>query len=216
MAANHDHELIPDPTGQQTSDDPAERRRYFRVEDHIILEYALLADGEREHVIKTLRDDHPSRHLIASSFASTSQQMQYVLRRIQEREPEIALYLQTLNEKLDLLARQLAMESTELTDQTPRRVDISASGACFEAAQPMEPGQLVDLKMLLFPSLDYIRSVGRVVRCAETTEAQQESAFSIAVDFDYLRDDDRELLVQHVVKKQSSQLRAERPDLPDD
>ena len=70
--------------------------------------------------------------------------------------------------------------------------------------------------MLLFPSLDYIRSVGRVVRCAETTEAQQESAFSIAVDFDYLRDDDRELLVQHVVKKQSSQLRAERPDLPDD
>ena len=212
MAANRHHELTQDLCAP---DDPAERRRYFRVEDRIILEYHPLADSERQGVIKALRDDHPSRHLIASSFSSTSQQMQYVLRKIQEREPEIALYLQTLNEKLDLLARQLAMETTELTQRTPRRVDISAAGVCFEAAEPIEPGQLMDLKMMLFPSLDYIRAVGRVVRCAETREVSQAPGFSIAVDFDYLRDDDRELLVQHVVKKQSSKLRGERSDLPD-
>ncbi len=213
MAISRHHDLTEDPLAP---DDPAERRRYFRVHDHIILEYQPLAESEREEIIKALRDDNPSRHLIASSFSSTSQQMQYVLRKIQEREPEIALYLQTLNEKMDLLARQLAMETTELTQRTPRRVDISAAGVCFEAAEPVEPGQLMDLKMMLFPSLDYIRAVGRVVRCAETRETPQAPGFSIAVDFDYLRDDDRELLVQHVVKKQSSELREERTDPPYD
>ena len=195
---------------QRASEDPAERRRYFRVEDHILLEYRLLTDSEREETIRALRDDNPSRHLVASSFANTSQQMQYVLHKVQEREPEIALYLQTLNEKLDLLARQLAMEATEFSDRTPRRVDISAAGLGFDAPELMQVDQLMDIKMLLFPSLDYIRAIGRVVRCVEASETQARPTFRVAVDFDIIRDDDRELLVQHVVKKESSRLREER------
>ena len=195
---------------QQAAEDAADRRRYFRVEDHILLEYRLLASSEREEIVKTLRDDNPNRHLIASSFANTSQQMQYVLHKVQEREPEIALYLQTLNEKLDLLARQLAMETTEFKDRTPRRVDISAAGLGFDAPEPMAADQLLDIRMLLFPSLDYIRALGRVVRCGEAFEALGKPAFPVAVDFDFIRDDDRELLVQHVIRKESSQLREER------
>ncbi len=194
----------------QASEDAAERRRYFRVEDHILMEYRLLAGSERQEVVRTLRDDHPSRHLIASSFANTSRQMQYVLHKIQEREPEIALYLQTLNEKLDSLARQLATEATAFRDQTLRRVDISAAGLGFDAPEQMEADQLLEIKMLLSPSLDFIRAIGRVVRCVEAFEAQDRPAFRIAVDFDFIRDDDRELLVQHVVRKESSQLREER------
>ncbi len=196
---------------QQAAEDAADRRRYFRIEDHILLEYRLLESSQREEIIKTLRDDNPSRHLIASSFANTSQQMQYVLHTVQEREPEIALYLQTLNEKLDLLARQLAMETTEFKDRTPRRVDISAAGLGFDAPDLMEADQLMDIRMLLFPSLDYVRALGRVVRCSgEAFEVQGWPAFRIAVDFDFVRDDDRELLVQHVIRKESSQLREER------
>ncbi len=209
MATDRHSSLTEARQAHAASDEPAERRRYFRVEDDIILEYRPLAESEREELIKALRDGNPSRHLIASSFASTSQQMQHLLRKIQEREPAVALCLQALNEKLDLLARQLAMETTEITDQTLRRVDISAAGLAFEAAGPVQVDQLLELKMLLFPSLDYIRAVGRVVRC---TRARQGADFNIAADFDYLRDDDRELLVQHVMRKESSRLREERTD----
>lgn len=195
---------------QRAPEDPADRRRYFRVEDHILLEYRLLPDSEREEIIKALRDDNPSRHLIASSFANTSQQMQYVLHKVQEREPEIALYLQTLNEKLDLLARQLAMETTEFKDRTPRRVDVSAAGLGFDAPEMIPADQLMDIKMMLFPSLDYIRAVGRVVRCGEAFDTPAGPAFKVAVDFDFVRDDDRELLIQHVIRTESSQLREER------
>ncbi len=210
MATSHYPGARQGQEAEQTSEDPAERRRYFRVEDHILMEYRLLAGSEREAVVTTLRDDHPSRHLIASSFANTSQQMQYVLHKIQEREPEIALYLQTLNEKLDSLARQLAMEATEFRDRTPRRVDISAAGLGFDAPEQMEADQLLEIQMLLSPSLDFVRAIGRVVRCVAALEAQRRPAFRIAVDFDFIRDDDRELLVQHVVRKESSRLRENR------
>ncbi len=196
----------------EATGDAAERRRYFRVEDHLILEYRPLAPGEREHAVQNLKEDQPSRHLIASSFASTSQQMKYVLRKVQEREPEIALYLETLNEKLDLLARQLAMETTELSEQRPRKVDISAAGISFEADHSLEENSLLDLKMLLFPSFDYIRAVGRVVRCQAIGDTQEGRVYRLAVDFDYLRDDDLELLAQHVTKKESSRIREERAD----
>ncbi|MDJ0861216.1 MAG: PilZ domain-containing protein [Gammaproteobacteria bacterium] len=212
MAAEYQPEVSgAEPIGQG-SDDAAERRRYFRVEDRIILQHRPLADDERGPLVEELRDHSQSRHLLASSFASTSQQMQGVLRKVQEREPDVALYLQALNEKIDLLARQLALETTELSKQPPRWVDISAAGLCFEAPDPIQIGQLVELKMLLAPSFDYVRAIGRVVRCAE---ADRGTLFRVAVDFDYLRDDDRELLVQHVLRKQTSVLREQRGDAPE-
>ena len=54
-----------------------------------------------------------------------------------------------------------------------------------------------------------IMTVGAVVTCNEIPT--DESPYRLGVDFSYIRDDDQELLVKHVVQKQSRSIRKTRP-----
>ena len=188
----------------------AERRRYFRIDDRAILKYRVLPPGEREAIVARLSRAPATRHALANTFANVSQQMQHLLRRIEQTEPDIALCLDTLNEKLDMLARQLSLEASQMADEPVRAVNVSAAGICFEAEDALDPGGLLELRLLLLPSYVGVSAVGTVVRCDETAPEESDLPYRIAVDFDYLRDDDRELLVQHVVRRETEQLRDSR------
>lgn len=190
--------------------DEAERRRYFRVDDRAILKYRGLSPGEREALVARLSRAPATRQALANNFANISQQMQRLLRKVEQTEPEIALCLETLNEKLDTLARQLSLEASEMADEPVRAVNLSAAGIRFEAKDGLDPGRVLELRLLLLPSCVGVSAVGTVVRCDDAAPGGSRLPYRIAVDFDYLRDDDRELLVQHVVRRQTEQLRKSR------
>ena len=207
---------IPSPAQEHRSPDGAERRRYFRIEDRVILKYQALAPVDADSLVARLQYDHPSRHQIANTFADTSQQMQYLLRKIEETEPDIAECLDTLNQKLDLLARQLSLEASQMENEPVRWANVSAAGICFEAEDAISPGSVLELNLLLLPSYARISAVGEVVRCEENTADEPGLPFRVAADFVYLPETDRELLVQHVVKRETQLLRQQRGDESDD
>ncbi len=205
----------PEPTQERESADKAERRRYFRIDDRLVLKYRPVAPGEAESLVARLEYEYPTRHQIANTFSNTSQQMQYLLHKIQDTNPDVAHCLSSLNQKLDMLARQLSLEASEMENEPVRHVNISASGVCFEAETAASPGSLVELKLLLLPSCIRISAVGKVIRCDDNTADEPGLPFRIAVYFEYLPEADRELLVQHVVKRESLLLRDRRGDEPD-
>ena len=53
-----------------------------------------------------------------------------------------------------------------------------------------------------------------MVRCDEAGRDAEGLRYRIGVDFDFLRDEDRELLVQHVIKKETMRLGETRGKLP--
>ena len=64
---------------------------------------------------------------------------------------------------------------------------------------------------MLLPSHRYIKAYGKVVGCRERLEVEAaEQRYEVAVDFKYIRDEDREVLIQHIFRKQAAQLRTER------
>ena len=185
--------------------DHAERRRYYRIEDRVTLTYRIVSAQDYQALMEPGHEPRAEEYSIAGTFAQLNRQTESLLRRIKETDPDIGRYLASLNDKLDLLARSLAMEASELADESPQLVDLSAVGIAFSHQTELPPTTLLELKLLLFPSLVTVHALARVVRCAPG-----KNGFRIAVEFDYLADSDRELLIQHILHKESDLLRTRR------
>lgn len=187
-----------------------ERRRYFRIADLLAVKHRVLSREEADQLEEALRSEHPNRYSLTGTFATLTQQMDGLMRKIKPRNSDIALYLENLNYKLDMLARSLLLEDNEMLDQPVSEVDLSAGGIAFEQATPLKPGSLLELKMLLYPSLLQITALGEVVRCEHPNKIDPNAVYSTAVDFAYIRTDDRELLIQHVIKREAVLLEKRR------
>ncbi len=188
---------------------PSDRRRFFRVQDHIALKFRQVLPAELEELISNLSSQETTRLSLPGTFAATSRRMEHLLRKIKETQPDLATYLKSLNEKLDIIARALFMENSDLADVSPCEVDLSASGVAFRSEVYLKPGGNIELKLLIFPSLIHITTIGVVIR-SERSGEPSERPYDVAVDFDFIREKDRELIIQHVLRKEVSDLRKEQ------
>ncbi len=180
-----------------------ERRRFFRVEDEIVLVYRPIAPED-------MPDPSQFQNQVLDPFSLTStleyltQESHAHLRRIERDNPDVAEYLKTLERKIDVLAQALMISNNRLVDQPTRKVNLSAAGIAFDADQPIAEGGLLELKMVLPPSLVGIVTFGRVVYCSP---CEGEKSWRVGVDFLSMREQDREVLIRHVVKRQLALLR---------
>ncbi len=181
----------------------SERRRFFRVEDEIVLVYRPIAPED-------MPDPAQFQNQLLDPFSLTStleyltQESHAHLRRIERDHPEVAEYLRSLERKIDVLAQALMISNNRLVDQPTRKVNLSAAGIAFDADQPIAEGSLLELKMVLPPSLVGIVTFGRVVHCSPR---EGEKSWRVGVDFLSMREQDREVLIRHVVKRQLTLLR---------
>lgn len=185
-----------------------ERRRYFRIEDEIILFFSEISPDEvpdsDRYQESPLDNFALSARLDLLTAESRSQ-----LRKVEREHPVVADFLKCLEQKIDLIAQALLSSDEELKGQPTRRVSLSASGLAFEAERGFDLGAMLELKMVLPPSLVGILTYGRVVY-SRYHPAGDNNGFQVAVDFAGLRESDRELLIRHVVKRQLQQLRDQR------
>ncbi|WP_455233913.1 PilZ domain-containing protein [Thiogranum longum] len=188
-----------------------ERREYFRIDDEIALDYRVIDQTEVEQLVDKIKSRLVDRFTAASSFAATSRQMAHAIHKVQNQSPELARCLQALDQKLNLIAQMFVSEEIHLEEQATREVNISAGGVAFRAQHEMAPGSLLELRMVLFPSLVGILTVSRVVQCEPADDGNRQFPWQIAVEYEHLRESDRELLVRHIMSKETQRLRAGRP-----
>lgn len=187
-----------------------DQRRYFRVRDQVALRYQVVPAADVERVRGEVLAGGKSRVTLPSTFTAAAPQMERLLRRIKAEEPDIAAYLDLLNRKLDLMAEALSREDNELLDHPTCEVDLSGSGLSFPADEEISPYTSVRLELLLFPSLIQLRVLGEVARCIPAPEGAAGAPYRCAVELTTIREEDREVLIQHVMQRQSERLRAER------
>jgi c-di-GMP-binding flagellar brake protein YcgR len=115
-----------------------------------------------------------------------------------------------VNDKLDMLARAFSIAESEMANWPPQKVCLSAGGISFEAQAPLPIGTQLKVTMVVFPSLVHVIALASVVRCRPSSS--QEAKHRVAVEFTDIADQDRELLIQHIVQRESHRLRARRID----
>lgn len=181
-----------------------ERRRYFRIEDEIILVYrpVPLEEVPEPEQFQSRFGDHLS---LPSTLEYLSRESQVPLRLIQRDYPEVAKYLEILERKIQLLAQAFMISHHHLIDQPTCKVNLSASGIAFDAEQAIAQGQVLELKLVIPPALVGILTFGKVIYCQPG-----DGRYRVGVDFLALRDQDREFLIRHIIKRQLSLLREQR------
>lgn len=185
-----------------------DRRRYFRIDDELTLIYREIAECD-------VPDANQFKHEVLDSISLSTavefltQDSRVLLSKIERSQPEVAGFLKTLERKIDLIAQTILMTDRDLSDKPTKKVNISASGLSFDAEDSIDPGTIIELKMVLPPSLVAFVSYGKVVYC-NTCEGKEQFSHRMGVDFLSLRDQDRELLIRYIVKRQIQQLREQK------
>jgi len=189
-----------------------ERREYFRIADEIALDYRLLKDEEVDGLLERMRSRLVDRFTAASSFAATTRQMAHLIHKVQTESPELARCLQAIDQKLNMIAQLFVSEQMALDDQPTREVSLSAGGVAFRAQHELRTDSLLELRMVLFPSMIGILTISRVIHCERMDDGNSQFPWQVAVEYEHLRETDRELLVRHIMAKETEQLRAQRSE----
>jgi hypothetical protein len=182
----------------QAEQEERNRREAYRINDRIALAVTALSETEYRRARDRARGDQERGRLL-NSIIATGEGMRGALRNIRDVDPAVAAYLQSLEERLDSLARMLAREGSGVSDHPTHDVNISGNGIRFVHDEPLTTGSRVELQLQLFPSRDCLRLLGTVVRVNKRSAAARgPGRYVVAVDFTDIHDDDRELLIRHV------------------
>lgn len=182
-----------------------ERRRFFRIEDTVNLFYKIV-DENAVQALSHVSDDVLSNCSLAAALDVLAQEGRIISARLEKNEPEMFEYLKVMDTKINLIAQAVMMQDAQFTEHDSRDVNISASGIAFAADEALQKEQLLEIKIMLTSCMAVIVAYARVIYCCQNVKGGPYS-YVIGVDFVNMKDDDRELLIKHVVKRQMQQIR---------
>ncbi len=187
-----------------------ERRRYFRIDDTALIRYCVVAEPDleaaRTHIAHhSLQADKLRAHLEPLDAHLT--ELTPALRR---ESRVVADAIELINRKLSLLADVLALDhgaaaSIDHREQHLSTVNLSGGGLAMRADAALPAKTWLAIDLVLLPGNYTLRAVGRV-----TDVRKRGAEYSIGIEFDALREEDRDALISHALRKQAQMLRQER------
>lgn len=199
---------------QSTIEQEDDRRRYFRIDDSIGLVLRML---DHRRVDEEIAQFDKRRESICFMNSVEIEREQHLpqMRSIQQNHPDIAGYIGYLESRIDVLATILSERDIQETVET-QKVNISAQGIRFYSWQAFGADDLVELRITLMPKRKRLLLIGTVVWCVEDPKALGKNKYAVAVDFTYIHEVDREVLVKHIHEKQMAGLGNSRESKPDE
>lgn len=188
-----------------------ERRRYFRIEDRALIKYRVIGLDAVERERQFIRLNEIRAANLHAALLGLDMRLQELIDDIHDDDRPLAQALELLNRKLNLIERVVALEATprgapEEREHASSDISMSGGGLALRADSPLELHAYLAVDLVLLPSHHPMRALGRVVDCRRFTAGD----YSIAIEFDEIREEDRDLLIQHIVRRQSALLRLER------
>jgi hypothetical protein len=180
-----------------------ERRRYYRIEDEVLLVLQLIEPAD---IDDRLEDFWANEHAFSIRNNYNFQIEQHIADRhkIENQMPELARYLGVLEKQIDRITDRLIGD--EHDDQMVRKkANLSAQGISFIEAEAPGQGDLVELKLKLLPSGLRLVIIARIV-LVEPDSAGAQDKTRISLDFENLHEADREILIKHIHGKQIESL----------
>lgn len=188
------------------------RRRFFRIDDAVRLSYRALDPAELADGVARLSDGLGGSFALMATLAAITHRNSVHLRRIEQHSADVAHYLRGLDQKIDAVARALLLQDAELPARSEEPVNLSAGGLAIPVRQCLPAGTPLEIRLLLLPSLAGILAFGAVVECAPPPAGTDYPADTqlMRVDFTHIRDEDRDLLIKHMLRRQGERLRQAR------
>jgi len=186
-----------------------DRRNFFRIDDTVRMSLRRVPPEELEKRLDRHEHDLAGNFTVLSSLTAITAQMTAGLRRIENRDPDLAAYLRAIDQKIEVIGRAFIAQEPDLVAEVAVPVNLSAGGMCAGVEEHYEPGTELEIRMLLFPSFTGLMIYGSVVECSPAEGGDASAGFQhlARIEFSHIREQDRELLIRHLLRLQSNQLR---------
>ena len=187
-------------------------RSLLRVDAFIALEYKKISD--EDYFKKRGKYIHGISHADDEYFLSPGSQTGELLEQQPAIPPEFMSEIRSIHRKLDFIIKLLEKSDTEnIFSREPENINISGSGLKFHTCNKFKVGDYLEIKLVLpmFSNI-IIEVIGRVVRVVEQT-GTCDSKTETAAKFVAINEDDRELVIRYIFKRQRELLRADDMNL---
>jgi hypothetical protein len=183
-----------------------DRRQFFRVEDEVNLVYVKIDEKkviEGNYVSENILGNWP----LSAALEMVTQESAILLHKVGKSQPDVADYLRLIDNKIELLAQAMVMQSGQFNQNNVRNANLSATGIAFDSEDAFLEGDYLEIKILLVNSMAVIVALGRVIYCKNHKADSGRFPYTIGVDYVGIKDQDRETLIKYVVKRQLQQIR---------
>ncbi len=193
-----------------TTDNNADRRAYFRINDRLLINITPLEPETAWERGKLIVSNAPHAAHPNYQLSSLETAFHHLTDQIGHVERDIARALRMLDEKINLLASNVQHLLQPIDDNQAQAVNLSAGGVSMLSEQVLAPKAPVEVNMTLLPSGLPIRAVAKVISCEQLLTAQDGKAFSVRLAFTHMNETDRNILVKHTLTRQAENLRQQK------
>ncbi|WP_022852432.1 PilZ domain-containing protein [Thermodesulfatator atlanticus] len=180
-----------------------EKRNYIRIYDHVLLRLKPLSREEFERKLENYREGKESPWIDPIRPPGEVLKLETYLKRLRDKDRDLAGVLQILNHKLDrILIKLLGEEFLEGFQET--EANLSAGGLRIRFPKKLEVGAIFEIDLGLLPDWIFIKTFGEVIR----VEKSEENGYEVAFKFIWITEADQDKLVQHIFRQQVLQLKA--------
>jgi len=191
--------------------DSLNRRQSVRVTDRVMLAINPVSAEK----MQTVANDFQQGISPYNQEGLTEIQMfigaQGALANLRERDADLADFLQHLDNKMNMILKQVKGGESPLDALIMRKVNLSATGISLYTDTPAKLDEIVEIHVVLLPAYTYVYSFGKIIACDPAPEEEEPGCnFRVALEFVFILDEDREKIIQHTFKQQSLVLRNRR------
>ena len=177
-----------------TIDELANRRQYFRVEDKASIEISVLKNNMSAAECFEL---NPEFGLLAD-FQLLDVESKHLLRALSDKDKNLGQFLKVMNQKLDALARVVALSNQKITPASIKEINLSEGGLSLSYPDKLDEGQKLAIKLILLPNYSGFLLEGSVLSCIG-----ENAPYEVHIAFDTISEAHQQLIARHIIRIQS-------------
>lgn len=188
-----------------------ERRKYYRIQDQVALEYLALTTEEYDREKNLFYNQPSGLRLLKNKYANflpPGLEVENTAGFSSEFMTGLVKMIITINEKLDLILAYLEKkENYDLYQKQPQTVSLSGEGIGFSVPTAISKGCFIKVNFLLPQTPPFlIPALGKVVHLTAQSDRGQKE-YEVGISFLDIHKDDQEAIIKYIFMRQRDMLR---------
>lgn len=186
-----------------------ERREHFRINDSLFIQYKVIDQETAEQLGQQLINiEHGETNQHQVQLLSLQTAFTLVTDQINHYDREVARALRLLNEKINLIERSINKPDPTQIPSQKRDVNLSGGGLGLLTEQQLQTKSAVSVQIELRSSGVTIQAVASTISCTKVQPENSETPYYLRLAFTKMNEQDRDLLIKHILFRQAEELRA--------
>lgn len=196
---------------------PHDKRRSFRISETVYIKYDVLSEQDFQDGIDRFKMRHGLNDDAQARLIDIDARLSEAMFLMNGEAENVGRLLTLLNDKINVVVNLLpgfAKTRAALAKMPAQTCEVGADGLVFSADQPIPIGAKLHLRFLLESDNRYVETFCRVVRHVESpNDGKDGLAHGIAVEFQGMKPEQREILIQYMFNRESQTLRMRRLEM---